>query len=58
MANRLNIPEDLEQLVEKREKERRQQENAEAEKSPSEDQTGRATSERRSGKGRREEDRT
>lgn len=57
MANRLNLPEDLELLVEKREKERRQQEFHDEQKSASNDHDGQSAIDRRHGLGRRAEDR-
>ncbi len=58
MANRLNLPEDLELLVEKREKERRQQELQDAEESASNNHDGQSANDRRHGLGRRAEDRS
>lgn len=57
MANRLNLPEDLELLVEKREKDRRQQELHDEQKSASNDHDGQSANDRRHGLGRRAEDR-
>ncbi|TWU29452.1 hypothetical protein [Bythopirellula polymerisocia] len=56
MPNRLNLPEELELLIEKREKDRRQQELAGEKKSSTDAQCDQPAHDRRHGTGRRADD--
>ena len=57
MPNRLNLPEDLEKLIEKRDSDRRQAEQAKAIDKQQEQDQAQSSPERRQGSGRRQEDR-
>ena len=58
MPNRLNLPEDLEKLIEKREQEDRRKAKKDAADSVSASRRKPVTKERRGSKGRRKEDRS